>query len=342
LGTAIHENIQLTQNTQLQHRGQEFWQKKPLPETNEFIAETEALRETKSDLFMGRIVSYMRWLFGGHPYVERNPILVISEKFNAVVRNVRDRLQFVSFQRKTEDLPAAACYLFEKNASEAIAKRGIFTVSLCGGRAPKALFELLKDASVDWSKVHIFWGDERPRRPDVGQTNYETAYETFLQHIQIPPQNIHSVNLDATDQEAEANRYASEIESMLGPSLRFDLMLLVAGADGHTMSLFPGSEVFEKAKPNLVEVIKREDTGFGYTMTPVLLRHARKVLLLVAGDEKESVVRDLIMGKKGAPQFPVGLVNNLIPGVVTVLTDQGIGTLPEDQPQQSGQESSAL
>ena len=296
-----------------------------LREVKDIVDVSEGFRRNETESFMSRIVSYLRWLFGRHPYTLRQLEIMLKEGLNAIIKHVRS-MAFVSFEQNPENLAQAAKLMFERAAKQAIDKRGKFTVALCGGRAPKAMFELLKDADIDWSKTHIFWGDERPRRPDVGQTNYELAYETFLKYIDIPEENIHRINLDTSNYQAEAARYTEELQRVLGYSLSFDLMVLGAGADGHIMSLFPNSEVFDKEEPQLVEVVTRKDTGFGYTMTPEVLRRAKKIMLLVPGEEKRGVINGFIEGGKPVREFPVGILDQLDYGAIYVLTDLNLKT----------------
>ncbi|MCM8757980.1 MAG: NAD(P)-binding domain-containing protein, partial [Candidatus Omnitrophica bacterium] len=151
-----------------------------LRESTEAVYLSEAFRQKETESFMSRIVSYLRWLFGRHPYLERKLNIVLTEGLGGTIKLVR-AMTFISFKRHPENLPKAAKIMFERSAKEAIKERGRFTVALCGGRTPKDTFKLLKDIEIDWNKVHIFWVDERPPSLDTKLiTNYELAYETFI------------------------------------------------------------------------------------------------------------------------------------------------------------------
>src|SRR5947207_1529518 len=80
-------------------------------------------------------------------------------------------------------------------AREAIDARGRFSVALAGGSTPKVIYELLASEEfrdqVDWSRVHIFFGDERSVPPDHHESNYRMASEALLTRVPIPPGNIH-------------------------------------------------------------------------------------------------------------------------------------------------------
>lgn len=266
------------------------------------------------------------------PNLKRN-FDALLEDFDADLIKT-DTLTVASFSRNPENLALAATSIFESVCNKSIQERGLFSVSLCGGRAPKPLFELLKRSTVDWSKVHIFWGDERPPRQDVGQTNYQAA-EGFLKEIKIPPGNVHRIDVESADHGKVASDYGIEIQSVLGETPQFDLMILGGGGKdqmtGHTMGLMRNSEVFAKQSPGLVVKINRDDTGFGYTMTPRLLQDARQVMVLLPGQEKVEVVHHLIDADLVAPEYPIAILNTLTAGKTIVMTDQIIGDLSQNQ-----------
>ena len=251
---------------------------------------------------------------------------LISLSFNPeIVSN--QMLSAVSLD-SPEKLAQAEKAFFERVGHEAINRSGQFVVTLCGGRAPKPLFQLLRDSELDWSKVHLFWGDERPPRPDTGQTNFEAASEGLLQYIDIPAENVHQIDVKSPNHQQVAESYIEEIKFVLGPKPQFDLMVIGGGGqgqmDGHMMGIMRNSEIFDRPNLNLVEVVSREDTGFGYTMTPKVLASARQVLVLLPGQEKLADVRKLIETVEGGANYPIGLLNSLAAGKVVVMTDQPI------------------
>lgn len=102
-------------------------------------------------------------------------------------------------------------------------------------------------------------------------------------------------------------------------------MIIGAGADRHILSLREGSQVFKKEESalGLVEVIQHPEAvhQVGYTLTPPVLRQARQVLLLLTGEEKQNVLKELMEGKGQASQSPILLMDQLPAGVATVFTD---------------------
>ena len=148
----------------------------------------------------------------------------------------------------------------------AVGDRGIAFLSLTGGTTPRRLYSYLADAAhawrnrIPWSSVHLFWGDERHVPPDAPESNYGMAKGTLLDHVPIPPDQVHRMRGElpdarnaAADYERELNDVASRIASRSVVASRsvasafrrknyyFDLMLLGLGEDGHIASIFPGS-----------------------------------------------------------------------------------------------------
>jgi 6-phosphogluconolactonase len=98
---------------------------------------------------------------------------------------------------------------------------------------------------VDWPQVHFFWGDERCVPPEDLNSNYRTARELLLSHVQVPAEHIHRMRTEM-EPELAAQDYALVLGRSADPPLqwpRFDLVLLGLGKDGHTASLFPGASL---------------------------------------------------------------------------------------------------
>lgn len=193
-------------------------------------------------------------------------------------------------------------------AAEAASSHGRFSVAFSGGSTPETLYRLLADepyrSQIPWSKVHLFWADERCVPPHHPGSNYRLAHEAWLSHVPIPAENVHRVpgELEA---KAAARAYAAALSDYFcGPRTRFDLVLLGLGRDGHTASLFPGSEaLLETERPvAAVEADYEGRPACRVTLTLPAINTARQVLFLVTGRDKAEIVRAVLEGpERGLP-----------------------------------------
>ncbi len=171
-------------------------------------------------------------------------------------------------------------------AAAAIEMRGRFVIVLAGGNTPRALYRSLADADADWSRWHIYFGDERCVAPDDAERNSVMAAQAWLDHVAIPPAQRHPIPAEL-GAGAGARSYAQTLRDVG----EFDLVLLGLGEDGHVASLFPGHPeavrtddvvaVFDAPKPPPERV----------SLTAARLSRARATLFLIEGDAKRDAVR---------------------------------------------------
>ena len=192
-------------------------------------------------------------------------------------------------------------------ASDALTARGSFSIALSGGNTPKPVYERLASASLDWRRVHVFFGDERCVPPSDPRSNYHMAKLALFDHVAIPPGNVHRMHGE-DDPEKAAEAYAGELESALAPSGCFDIMLLGLGDNGHTASLFPGlAAVSEKERKVLACYV--ESVGmWRLTLTPPVINASRRVVFLVSGADKAGVVQRVLQG----PREPIVLPSQVV------------------------------
>lgn len=192
--------------------------------------------------------------------------------------------------------------------------RDRFTVALSGGSTPRALYRLLAgDPYRDrlrWDGIHFFWGDERHVPPDHPDSNFRMAREALLDHVPVPPGNIHRIAAEEPDAAVAAARYEAELRAFFhlspGEPPRFDLVLLGLGADGHTASLFPGTAAVHETEKLVVAVWVEAQKAFRITLTPAVLNAAARVIFLVSGEEKAAALAGVI-GSGGA-RYPAQVV----------------------------------
>jgi 6-phosphogluconolactonase len=209
-----------------------------------------------------------------------------------------------------EELAEAAARGFAARADEAIGERGRFAVAFAGGSTPKATYQILaRDYSgrMDWSKVHVFFGDERTVPPDHEDSNYGMAREVLLDHV--PVGSIHRMRGELPPDEA-AEVYEQELRDYFpsGDLPELDLILLGLGGDGHTASLFPETSALEVHDRWVVAnpVLKLETTRI--TMTAPVINAARAVYFLVEGEDKAGALAEILEGNPDPREYPASLV----------------------------------
>jgi 6-phosphogluconolactonase len=175
---------------------------------------------------------------------------------------------------------------------------GRFALALSGGDTPRPLYALLAEperaSRVDWTRVHLFWGDERFVPHDDPKSNYHMCRAAMIDRLPIPAANVHPVPDDGTPESA-ASRYADTLRDYYGADRLdparplFDVNLLGIGDDGHTASLFPGAPQVDETEAWVVAV-----TGFRpeprISLTLPALASAAAVVFLAAGDKKRNAV----------------------------------------------------
>jgi len=193
-----------------------------------------------------------------------------------------------------------------------------FAVALSGGSTPKRLYELLADenepyrAAVDWRKINFFWGDERCVAPDADESNYRMANEHLLEPLGISEAKIHRFKseLDAQTAAADYDRFLRVLfNKPAGSFPHFDVVLLGMGADGHTASLFPHTEVLRETEKLVAAVFVEKHDAFRLTLTPPVLNRAANVIFQVAGADKAAALREVLEGENQPDKFPAQLVS---------------------------------
>ena len=224
-----------------------------------------------------------------------------------------------------------AAQRFVARAREAIAARGRFAVALSGGSTPRDLYALLAlpefSAQIEWARVHFFWGDERAVPPDHPDSNYRMANETLLSRVKPPAQNIHRIlaeqkPVDAARAYEETLRGFFEPQRTQGtqrqisvnsvPSVvdlqRFDLILLGLGANGHTASLFPHTQLLHENTRWVAAAYIDQVKMWRITLTAPVINAAANILWLVAGADKAATVRAVLRGKYRPADLPAQLI----------------------------------
>ncbi len=206
--------------------------------------------------------------------------------------------------------------------SHAIAANGRFTFVAAGGNTPRLLYEELANQPLDWSKIHIFWGDERYVPASDPQSNLGMTRPALLDRVAIPPENIHPMPTEAGDPKLDAQNYENHLRKFFGLGdqpltfPQFDLVLLGLGDDGHTASLFPHTAAL--AVSDRLITVGQKDGQPRLTFTASLINQAQKIVFLVEGKAKSEAVAKILASTGDVQTYPA----RLIQGNVIWLLDQ--------------------
>jgi 6-phosphogluconolactonase len=211
----------------------------------------------------------------------------------------------------------AAAEEFAAGTEAAVRARGLAFVALSGGSTPRALHALLVDpaepfrARVPWARLHVFWGDERPVPPDDPDSNYGMARDTLLRHVPVPPAQVYRIAGEDPDPAGAAERYAQQLRRVFaehgrleGGWPRFDLVLLGMGADGHTASLFPGTDAVRETTRLVAAPWVATLGTHRLTLTPPVLNAADRVVFLVTGSDKAEALAAVLEGPRQPDVYP--------------------------------------
>jgi 6-phosphogluconolactonase len=185
--------------------------------------------------------------------------------------------------------------------------RRFFSLFLSGGHTPKSLYELLAAepyrSQLNWSKVEIFFGDERCVPPDHPDSNYLMANNAMLSKLPIPEPNIHRMRGELNP-EAAAIEYGQLLQSKFHDG-GADMVLLGMGPDGHTASLFPGTPALKETEHRCVAVFVPRLNSWRVTVTYPFLNKAKSVLVLVSGADKAEILKEVLEGPRDPGRLPI-------------------------------------
>ncbi|MCG5495485.1 6-phosphogluconolactonase [Ectothiorhodospira variabilis] len=196
-------------------------------------------------------------------------------------------------------------------ANDMITERGRFHIALSGGRTPQRLYEQLADRikETDWSRWHIYFGDERCVPPDHPRSNAGMARKAWLSRVPIPSSQVHIMFNAGNDPENAAAAYAAHLQSLPrtadGCWPIFDLALMGLGSDGHVASLFPHSDALREDRRPVVAVHPPEGEEWRITLTYPVFNHARNLWFLVAGSDKREVMARIQRGENLSTPLPI-------------------------------------
>ncbi len=216
----------------------------------------------------------------------------------------------------------AAARTFVDACRDAIAARGRFVVALTGGSTPVPIHRALgappwKD-QVDWSRVHLVFGDERAVPPDDPRSNYGAAKRDLIDRVPLPPANVHRMPGEAKDLATAARDYERMLHELCDATV--DLVFVGLGKDAHVFSLFPGSPAIREQTALVVaEIDPPMDPAVSrITFTPPMIDRARFVLGIATGGGKVEAVRRAVEAPDDPQHVPAHLLRRARAGRLLV------------------------
>ena len=210
---------------------------------------------------------------------------------------------------------SASAELASREAAELLAAAAVQGghVALSGGSTPRPAYEAAARLEPDWSRVEVWWADERCVPPDDERSNHRLVRESLLDRLDRPAMIEHRVRAEQPPGEA-ADLYEAELEGVV-----FDLVLLGVGADGHTASLFPNDPAVDEVRRRAVAVPRADIDRV--TVTVPQLNASETVVFLVTGEEKAPAVERSFAAEPSSAT-PASLVRSAS-GTTVALLDRG-------------------
>jgi 6-phosphogluconolactonase len=194
---------------------------------------------------------------------------------------------------------------------EALEEKSTATLAVSGGSTPKLMFQRMVGMKFDWSRVHLFFVDERVVPPTDELSNFKLAKENLIEPAGIPLANVHRIQGELAPEQA-GGAYLSDIRAFFkledGQMPAFDVIHLGTGPDAHTASLFPGDKLIDNRGEVATATYSESKKNWRVTLLPSVLLAARHTVFLVTGEDKAEAVHNVFEGDFDPHRFPAQLV----------------------------------
>jgi 6-phosphogluconolactonase len=254
--------------------------------------------------------------------------------------------------RDKSELSTVAAGRIASLIQQAIARRQEAAICLAGGGTPDGVYEALADpvrpwrGRIDWTHVHLFWGDERNVPPNHPESNFGLVNRTLIQRVDIPESNIHRIRgeLAAVDAGREYDAILRTRRAQIDHAL-FDVTLLGIGANAHIASLFPVSPLLHEYRFRAATASTAPQTGCGdspllaagvwipelnqwrITLTPAALLDSDAIIVIATGSEKAVAVAAAIQGPEDVLGYPAQLLRDTGDRVEWIVDEAAAGKL---------------
>jgi len=222
--------------------------------------------------------------------------------------------------RSRNFVPDAAAFILQ-HARTALAERDQFRIALSGGNTPRPVYRELARIGRDlpWDRVFFTFGDERCVPPEDEQSNFRMARETLFEPANIREKSIARMQGEI-DPQVAAQKYQERLDLLAAQRgemiYRHDLILLGMGDDGHTASLFPGTEALQEKKREVVANFVPKFNVWRITFTFSMINQARQICFLTAANKNAALLEKVLAGDK---KYPAAQVEAVDGGVTWIL-----------------------
>jgi 6-phosphogluconolactonase len=210
---------------------------------------------------------------------------------------------------------------------DAVSARGRAAIALSGGNTPKPAYaQIAKDPKIDWSRVDVFFVDERAVPPTSDRSNFRMVREALIDPAKIADDHVFRMRGEESDLEESAREYEAQIKKTLRTGLppSFDLVVLGVGDDGHTASLFPGRPEVEITDRLVVAVPSHAGLEPRITLTAPIIEAARHVMVMALGKSKHDPLERVWEVSGSKKDTPARLVRD-VRGAITWVIDRAAG-----------------
>ncbi len=215
------------------------------------------------------------------------------------------------YDSKEQAASAAAAFILGKLA-ETLQGAPQATLAVSGGSTPKLMFEAMTAQEFDWSKLQVFFVDERPVPPGHPESNFSMADAALFVPVGLKDEQIRRIHGELEPAVA-AKRYTDDLVKSLdldeGEAPRFDVLHLGMGNDAHTASLFPGEPLLLDRSGLVASVYASAKKSYRVSLLPKALLNAANTVFLATGSDKAKPLKAVLEGPQDFLAYPAQLVD---------------------------------
>jgi len=233
------------------------------------------------------------------------------------------------YKNEKETCHAFAAW-FAELVSDTLKKRDRFAMALSAEDIPRLFYKIIVGDypnKIEWSKIHIFYGDESLVSFSDNKGNPTISDGTFIEDLPVPPAQIHTINKNLPPEESAANYEQLLLSFFNEPSSTFDLVILGLGEDGNTLSLFPGYEENNESNAWVIPIYNAEEDLYRITLTAPVINAAAVKAFLITGKKKQEAVEKVLKGKYQPEKYPAQLIQTVNKTVHWFLDEAAAGKL---------------